>query len=122
MNSNEKENERLKQTKIQRQKTLKMSETLSKSLEIPVNVVTGFYNLSLVEWQKKIGMSEAETESKLSTSPESRAKQNAEILEIFSNKVKRTLKRKNKLHLLDNAIKVAQKYYEEKYASRPPDI
>lgn len=67
-------------------------------------------------------MTVTDIESKLGTSPEERIKMFKEVIGIFSEKIKKYLVRKDKLHLLPKAIEAAIELYTNKYANRPPDV
>jgi hypothetical protein len=95
-----------------------IAESLAQSLDFPLLSVKGFYLYALRDWQQQISMTVEETEDKLATTPEVRKIQQVEILECFRERATKVLERREKLDLLDDAIKKAVELYATKYASR----
>jgi len=113
---------KLNLTEVQKQQLKDIGDILARKLELSYLTVRGFNNFAVLEWQKNISMTVAETESKLDTSPEERIKMFKEVMGIFSKKIEKYLVRKDKLHLLPKAIEAAIELYTNNYANRPPDV
>lgn len=114
--------EQLKITQVQIQLLKDLGDTIARKLEMPNNTIRGLYYYSVIDWQKQINLTMAETESKASTSIESRIGQVMQVFANFRARSYKLLERKKKLHLLEDAFKEAVIMYINKYATRPPDI
>jgi len=117
----EEELRKLKLTKVQQIMIREQSDKIAEVLGIPNLPIRGLWNFSLIEWQKNIKMTTAETETKMVSDKEARVQQTMEIIEIFKEKIRPLLIRKNKEDLLEKALDAMLELYVEKYASRPPD-
>ena len=113
--------DRLQVTKTQKQLMADMGEALGDALDLPVQTMRGFYAMSVIDWQKQIDMTAAETETKMSTMTSSRVNTAVQILAIVRAKVLPVVRLHGKEHLLDGAISAALDLYTKRYASRPPD-
>lgn len=117
----EEELKKLKLTKIQQIMIREQADKIAEVLQMSNLPIRGLWNFSLIEWQKKIKMTTADTETKMVSNKEARIQQTMEIIEIFKKKIAPLLKRKNKEELLEKALEAMLKLYIEKYATRPPD-
>lgn len=113
---------KLQVTPTQKQLIADMGEAVGIALDMSVPTMRGFYAMSVIEWQKRINMTAAETETKMSTTIDARVKSAEEILAIMREKVAPVARLQGKEHLIDGAIATALRLYTEQYASRPPDL
>ena len=117
----EKKLEKLQMTQVQIQQLKDLGDTIAENLGMPNNSIRGLYYYSVIDWQKQINLTIAETESKASTHIEVRVGMLMQVFANFRVRSYKLLERKKKLHLLEDALKEALIMYANKYATRPPD-
>lgn len=117
----EKKLEKLQMTQVQIQQLKDLGDTIAENLGMPNNSIRGLYYYSVIDWQKQINLTIAETESKASTTIEARVGMLMQVFANFRVRSYKLLDRKKKLHLLEDALKEALIMYANKYATRPPD-
>jgi len=117
----EKKLEKLQMTQVQIQQLKDLGDTIAENLGMPNNSIRGLYYYSVIDWQKQINLTIAETESKASTHIEVRVGMLMQVFANFRVRSYELLERKKKLHLLEDALKEALIMYANKYATRPPD-
>lgn len=107
----------LELSKVQRAIVNEKGDIMGNILEEPSLSIRGFYALSLVEWQKKTQTTLKKSEYEIESANQ-RIQDSKTILEIFKNKIRKTLEMKGKIDLLDKAIAAAQRHYIANYARR----
>ncbi|MCH8908914.1 MAG: hypothetical protein IH840_17655 [Candidatus Heimdallarchaeota archaeon] len=105
----------LELSKVQREIVNKKGDIMGNILEEPSLSIRGFYALSLVEWQKKTQTTLKKSEYEIESANQ-RIQDSKTILEIFKNKIRKTIEMKGKIDLLDKAIAAAQRHYIANYA------
>jgi len=117
----EAELDKLKITRTQRQLIANMGDSLGESLGMSTLSMRGFYSKALIAWQKKIKMTTAESESRMSTSPTDRIRSAEEILAILREMTAPVVRSQGREDLLDGAISTALNLCTDEYSDRPPD-
>jgi len=111
----------LKISPTQRKILKEKCEIMSKILDMASLPLRGFFAKALVEWQQMINSTVDSSEKQKygdRSAREDRIKESNEIFEMFKDQIRNTLKAYNKDHLLDDAVKAAQKHYLDNYATR----